>query len=327
MSKVAARPTPQTTTCPRCGSLQPLSQPCPHCQTSPKLAPQPVQSKLMANALIILAGVLFLCVTALLISKPGIQFLGFYLAAGIGVCVGNVWVRHRRESGQTPKLDFQDPYLIAYLRGGAPEALRIATVELLTRKLLVEKVTVDSSDIYTLIQANPAAKTKPQTQIEASLLVWFQESNGPTSIFDNTQLTRACLYLNDWLEQLGLLPNQSVRRARRIQFGAAFSVLIGLAGLKIVYALATGHTNILFLVLLAIGFSMVLVKTSFPRRTGLGDQVLKDLKKLYQSARNSGRNQPGNKNEVMLASVFGLAALPPTSLVLTRTPVVAHHPT
>lgn len=67
---------------------------------------------------------------------PGPDFLGFYLVTSvIGLLLLYV-VRSSLEGGRAPRVDASDPYRIAYLRGGPNEALRVATIMLLDRRLL-----------------------------------------------------------------------------------------------------------------------------------------------------------------------------------------------
>ena len=53
------------------------------------------------------------------------QFLLFYAVLAVG-SIGWAVMRTRQAEGAVPpKLDFSDPYAIAYLRGGANEAARL----------------------------------------------------------------------------------------------------------------------------------------------------------------------------------------------------------
>ena len=68
----------------------------------------------------------------------GFSFLGFYVLLGIAVIWGlRAWIRHLETADAPPAQNMTDPYLIAHLRSGENEALRVATVALLDRGLLV----------------------------------------------------------------------------------------------------------------------------------------------------------------------------------------------
>src|SRR5262244_1558246 len=67
----------------------------------------------------------------------GPEFLFFYFCFSLVVIAAIAILRRRAESGPAPKIDLGDPYLIAYLRGGENEALRVAVVSLVDRGMLV----------------------------------------------------------------------------------------------------------------------------------------------------------------------------------------------
>jgi uncharacterized protein (TIGR04222 family) len=66
----------------------------------------------------------------------GPEFLLFYFILSAVVIVALVLIRRASESGTAPKLDLADPYLVAHLRGGENEVLRVALVSLIDRGLL-----------------------------------------------------------------------------------------------------------------------------------------------------------------------------------------------
>ena len=69
----------------------------------------------------------------------GPEFLVFYLFLS-AIVIGAVFLlRHVGEKDQAAKPPIDDPYLIAFLRGGAGEALRVTALSLFDRGLLVIK--------------------------------------------------------------------------------------------------------------------------------------------------------------------------------------------
>ena len=72
----------------------------------------------------------------------GPAFLALYAAIGAGVVLGTRWLRTQRESGPVPRLTGMDPYLIACLRGGPSESIRVAILSMLGRGQL-ERVGAD----------------------------------------------------------------------------------------------------------------------------------------------------------------------------------------
>src|SRR5262249_60825982 len=67
---------------------------------------------------------------------PGPQFLVFYALFAIAVIAGFIYGRRRGESGSAPLAAATDPFLLACLRGGPAEVIRVATLGLIDRGLL-----------------------------------------------------------------------------------------------------------------------------------------------------------------------------------------------
>src|SRR6187455_2690991 len=66
----------------------------------------------------------------------GPQFLAFYAMLGAGVVCAVYVLKRRAEGGEPIRLPSTDPYLIAYLRGGPTEAVRLGVTVLVDRLLL-----------------------------------------------------------------------------------------------------------------------------------------------------------------------------------------------
>src|SRR5207244_13422627 len=111
-----------------------------------------------------------------------------------------VVLRRMAESGEAPKTDLADPYLIAYLRGGANEALRVALVSLVDRGLL----TVEGTLVGRAKHATPDAVRRP---IEKRLIEKFQGQGEAKIIFTDATLKSACEPYRQKLNMLGVLPD------------------------------------------------------------------------------------------------------------------------
>ena len=237
----------------------------------------------------------------------GPQFLLFYLAFGGSVILALSLVRRARESSDSSKVTLSDPYLIAYLRGGKNEALRLGTVSLIDRGLLVVKGSRLRSDWQqTDIVTNP---------IEKALLRKFLTEDEATSIYKNSALEAACQPYLETLTRQNLLPNEAVRTDRITRFIIGGAFLFFVAFTKIMVALARGRHNILFLVLLTFLALFLAYKVSNPFRTLKGSNLLADLRTLFGSLKDraSGLTPGGSTGELaLLAAVFGMAALPTT---------------
>ena len=74
----------------------------------------------------------------------------------------------------------------------------------------------------------------------------------------------------------------------------ALLVLVGLAGAKIWVALSRGRTNIGFLIVMTLIFSIVAVRSSRPFRTARGNALLADLRTLFRRLKDrAGSLRPG----------------------------------
>jgi uncharacterized protein (TIGR04222 family) len=236
----------------------------------------------------------------------GPEFLVFYLALGLVVLVLLVLARLRLDARDLGRIRLSDPYLIACLRGGPPEALRVASISLVDRGLL----RAHGGKVKTV---NPAVVTTVSSPLEKAILKRFDEPRDAASIYHDTDAQTACTQMERTLAQCGLLPDDELKQQRRGLAILAIATLWSVAFIKVVVALSRGRSNVVVLLLLA-GFAAVwAAKLASPRRTGRGEEVLSDLGTLFAGlkTRHLVRDAAHADDAVMLAAVFGLAALPP----------------
>ena len=155
-------------------------------------------------------------------SLTGPQFLLFYAALVFATLFVLARVRRSSESGDPGRVSLTDPYLIAYLRGGPNEALRVASVALADRGHLVADGTT--------LQAKE--NTRSQNPLEVALLTKFREFGAATSIFTDKTLAAATEPLRDSLAGLGLLPGPADNRARFRLYLLALAVLWAVSGAR-----------------------------------------------------------------------------------------------
>jgi uncharacterized protein (TIGR04222 family) len=243
----------------------------------------------------------------------GPQFLAFYAFVALVVLTVLWLARGAAERGPAPRIDTSDPFLIADLRGGPDEAVRVAAVSLIDRGLLV----VDEAE--RTLKAKPGAKAlRP---IEQALQRKFAEARPATDIFIDFDLRAACFPYEDALTRLGLLADDDTQRARNRRLGIAVAILVALAGAKIYVALQRGRTNVLFLIILACVACVAAFGLSNARRTARGDALVADLRRLFVRLRaRAGTIRPGGgtADAALLAAVFGLGALPAAGFGFVR---------
>lgn len=235
----------------------------------------------------------------------GPEFLLFYFVFSITVFVALHWARRLAESGDAPKTDLSDPYLIAYLRGGENETMRVAMISLIDRGLL----TVNGTTIKLADRALLEQVTQP---LDLMLLKKFATGDSADSVYKSPSLKSACQPYADRLKRQGLLPDDETksRRATRFLIGAVF--LLGCGFLKILIALSRGKTNIGILIVMMIVATIIAAVISFPRLTRRGKETVEDIRTLYAGLKTRGNGyttNPLSSDAIMLAAVFGVGML------------------
>jgi uncharacterized protein (TIGR04222 family) len=244
----------------------------------------------------------------------GPNFLIFYMLLGTLVLALMYLLRRLSESGAVPRVDYSDPYLIAYLRGGELETMRVAAVSLIDRGFLIL-----SNRRLELV--NDRAIDLVRRPVEAAVLRRAQATNDLMLFFDSRTIRRTTVEYKETLQRLRLLPDAHIYRVRMLILAAALAVLIGFALASAVTAAMRGRYNIFYLILLAAFFCGVAIKYYNPLRTALGDALLTDLRTLFQSLKNRAsmiRAGGATGEAVLLMAVFGINALPGATFPAAR---------
>ncbi|MBV9687113.1 MAG: TIGR04222 domain-containing membrane protein [Alphaproteobacteria bacterium] len=238
----------------------------------------------------------------------GPSFLVFYIGVALVVIIGLKLVIDEAEGGTPRALPLNDPYQIAWLRGGTPEAARIAVLSLTDRGLLA----VSGNNLVNL----SIAQCSVREPIERAILTRCAQSGTPaTAILKDPAVERACAPYQARLERLQLVPDAAMRAQRYRWLTVAIAILLGIALGKIVIAFGRGKYNVQFLVILMALGSWVVLRLVRRRRTHLGSRMLNDLRRLFKALRQRAASiRPGamTSDAMLLAAVFGISALPAT---------------
>lgn len=243
----------------------------------------------------------------------GPEFLLFY--AGLIACVSVIlWALRDlggRATARSTMPEVTDPYLVACLRGGREEVWRLATVTLIDRDLLKVK---ENHEVKTRSKADPSMGAN---EVERAAITWFKEPKPAESVFKSKELMALAEPYEKQLDELGLRPDSALRGWRVARHALAFFLLVGVAGWKIHLALARGHSNIAFLVILTvIGLFVIAACAGKNGLTARGKAFLNDLHGLFGRLKEQGvttaRNVAGQTTQELawLAAVYGVAALP-----------------
>ena len=240
----------------------------------------------------------------------GPAFLLFYLVLATLVTFG-LWAWARRgpsDVGVTMSKLANEPYKIACLRRGRGEVTRMAVFNLVDRGLLEFK-----GPLLSVRKDAASVVTRPIDRAIIDLC-----AKGDLRL-RQVELDSGVKKLADaYYEQLaheGLVADWSERSARIYLVIMATGLLAAVAFIKVSMATAHGHGNVGFLIVLAIFACIFTIVTGYRATTRAGATLLTDLRTLTARLKANAaslRSGSGTNDALMLASVYGFAALPET---------------
>ncbi|MDR2689384.1 MAG: TIGR04222 domain-containing membrane protein [Azoarcus sp.] len=251
----------------------------------------------------------------------GPAFLLFYVLLACGILALQWYFQKRAGESQyhgndTARLQAkvaQDPHLIAYLRAGRHELIRVAIIALLGRGLLVA-----NGD---KLQASPYAVTKARRPLDKAILTLYKREGKAQTAFTDATISSEIENIHKQLRNMKLLPNETQTLSRFLGVLFTIGFLWFVAGQKITLATARGHHNIGFLLLLAvlivpIAAIAVNAQTRSPARsrTNLGDHVLNGVRRQFAGLgkRSESLDFDGQTGEIAFyAAAIGSISLPP----------------
>ena len=236
----------------------------------------------------------------------GPEFLGFFLVLLLAAALLARSPRHQWDPDPPTREAPQDPYLLAFLCGGRPHLLRVAVLSLIDRKLLEAK-----GDALRTVNVNCLKKS--QRPLDLAILQRYLTPGKAGELFRDKLILSLADDQERQLENLGLVPDKAVKARRKVLFLAIAGSLLAVAVTKIHIALDRGHTNIGFLILLAIVSVVVIFKICTPFRTKAGALAVGHAKELFQGLNSRGKSlrlHESTNELILLAAVFGVASLP-----------------
>lgn len=243
----------------------------------------------------------------------GPEFLLFYVTLAAGLCVVAAVIRRLLESGEVPKLGEPDPFAIAYLRGGANEAMRVATLSLIDRGLLKP----DGEKVV----ATAGAVLSARRPLEQAIIKEFPYAGRAASVFRAKGPREACRAIAAELRRRGLLVSGG-QIIVRIFFGLGVqTALWAVAKVKLDIAAAAGRHNTGILQMSLWVMPMLVIFTLAPRTTPIGARVLKDLRELFAGLKVRApiiRAGGGTNEHTLLAAVYGINALSGTAAAQSK---------
>ncbi|MDB5598968.1 MAG: hypothetical protein JWN71_1012 [Xanthobacteraceae bacterium] len=239
------------------------------------------------------------------LNLPGPAFLIFYATLASAVLLALFLARRISEAGQLPVLNDKDPFLLACLRGGPREVVRVATVGLIDRGLL--KMT------DTAVTAASGGRAQfGDTRVERDVMHHFRNSAAFATVFDGQAVISAGAY-ETTLSRLRLIPDDDITRFRQTCRIIALAVLLAVGCTKLVMAWTQGRSTVWFLIGLMVVSVIAAWKLSSGYRTVTGDRYLASIRSLFTGLRDrasSLRPGSGTRELLWLTALFGVAAIP-----------------
>ena len=239
----------------------------------------------------------------------GPWFLAAYLVFGLLVYFGvrELLLRQELRNPHAQLTLADDPYRIAFLRGGALEAVKIAAIVLVDRGLL-------RADGPLLETASADSVRFASHDIERDVLRLYLGRQGHSKeLAVQADAFPSCqAYLKSLTEQELLVGAPLLRRREKFTWVAHY-LLLTVALVKAIIAVSTGHYNLLFLAIMTAAFLLKLRGLRTRNTSFAAQRLLSDLRMLFSRLNmRSSRLQAGNGSADMalLAAIFGIGALP-----------------
>ncbi len=236
-----------------------------------------------------------------LLGMQGPQFLVLYAAVSLAAFVWMRWTIRERESTETSSaLRVRDPYEIAYLRGGTPQLVQVVVLSLIRRGLLEARA-------GQLLKSDFGAADAVSLPVERAVLDGCRGPTTAATLDRSAAVQAAAERYRSALQANGLVPTDEMRGKRRRFAMKAMFVLLAFAVVKILYALATGHSNVLLLVISGVLVVILFSALAKDHRTQRGDEALRNLATLFSRVKRGPRPLEAERlhEALLLAAVFG----------------------
>ena len=209
------------------------------------------------------------------------------------------------ETGLAKKIA-QDPYQIAFLRGGRFESLRVSVISLIERGLL-------KIDGEHLCCDDKEAVEKVRRPLDKAVLTKIGYKGRASELTTDEVALAEADTIGQPLKEMKLLPDDALLARRRTIMVLGILFLIAIAVVKIVVAFSRGHTNVIFLIFMTLIACVIVMAVMRRYRTTKGERIYKSLQQYYDSLkkRRDAIQIDHQKGEMtFLLAVFGVALLP-----------------
>src|SRR5579862_3901944 len=243
----------------------------------------------------------------------GPEFLIFYATVCIATIVAHFLIQRIAESGRPRPLPLNDPYEIAWLRGGTIEAVRMAVLSLVDRGILeFSEVPKGLLGLKRQVLGRRGGAT-PSLPLERAICDVAATPIEAVEIIRDKGIQAIGKDYRAQLAEIGLIPDEGARAGRILRTMLAVAIVLGVGGIKLLLALVRNKPNVGFLIIMGVVSAGILVLIALRRRSALGDAMLSDLRNLLDALKRNVGYRQGTRvtsDILLLAAVFGLQALP-----------------
>jgi uncharacterized protein (TIGR04222 family) len=215
------------------------------------------------------------------LSGPG--FLVFYWTLSIISLLFIYWLRLSSDVTGRPAQMTSDPCLLAYLRDGYPEVVRVALLTLVDEGAIAVK----DRELSLAPEGTRPRFQRKRTAVEQQLLDYLARPATVDQIVDGGIGRDACLGYQVTLEDFGYLRRSADLASVRAACVGLAILLAAVAFIKFAVAWSRGHTNVVFLIFSGLTAVWLVLKVgSFHARiTTRGEQALDGAEALLAGAR------------------------------------------
>lgn len=229
----------------------------------------------------------------------GPEFLIFYVVVFVVALVTLVAARTGLTARHTEPPRLKDPYLIAHLRGGALEPVRLA----IARLVFLGEVEAGPQGRLTRTRGDDAKAPPLDAPLEEAVYDAIGAGKTGRSVATAGAVARELGALGAELEARHLVLDAAERRRLALWRGVLVALIVLVGLIKLAVALERHRSNIGFLLALAFVFPVILVLMfRGVQRTDAGHAVLAELRRLLGDARVPPPTAP---EALLLAAALG----------------------
>lgn len=250
---------------------------------------------------------------------------GSVIIATLMVCWSSINLRDPTKNLSPPLVPANpDPYEIAYLQGGENQLIRVIILNLIQRQYLqVTKTPRLSSQSKTelgLAKASKPPDPRHLSPMERKVFEGFTSFHSAHEIFQSplpAYVKSHCTgYDQKFQNEKLFYPVEVKEKATRASLIGAL-VIIGLGGYKFCVALAKGHTNVGFLIIMGIVGLVLLFKICRPPRlSSRGKVYLERLQRAFEKLKeriSAATTEVADQTFLLLVGLFGVGVLAGTA--------------